>query len=64
MRYIPSLVLESHANDHGSQNLAAFKGIEKQWVPIFLGGLMKLCDNKPPIQIVSKYLLTSNSQFA
>ncbi|KAF2669661.1 putative 2-hydroxychromene-2-carboxylate isomerase [Microthyrium microscopicum] len=36
------------------ENLPAFKNVEKTYVPIFLGGLMKACDNRPPIEITNK----------
>ena len=35
------------------QNSKAFKQVEVQYVPILLGGLMKVCGNTPPLKIKS-----------
>jgi 2-hydroxychromene-2-carboxylate isomerase len=35
------------------QRSQAFKQVEITYIPIFLGGVMKACDNRPPIQITS-----------
>ncbi|KAI1121188.1 HCCA isomerase/glutathione S-transferase kappa [Nemania abortiva] len=35
-------------------NDAAFRDVRKTYVPVFLGGLMKMCGNTPPIQIKNK----------
>jgi 2-hydroxychromene-2-carboxylate isomerase len=35
------------------QRSAAFKQVEITYIPIFLGGVMKACDNRPPISITS-----------
>lgn len=35
------------------QKSAAFKQVEITYIPIFLGGVMKACDNRPPISITS-----------
>jgi 2-hydroxychromene-2-carboxylate isomerase len=39
------------------QRSAAFKQVEVTYIPIFLGGVMKACDNRPPISITSIPLL-------
>jgi hypothetical protein len=39
------------------QRSAAFKQVEITYIPIFLGGVMKACDNRPPISITSISLL-------
>ncbi|KAI4754021.1 putative 2-hydroxychromene-2-carboxylate isomerase [Aureobasidium sp. EXF-3400] len=36
------------------QRSQAFKQVEITYIPIFLGGVMKACDNRPPIQITNK----------
>lgn len=36
------------------QRSQAFKQVEITYIPIFLGGVMKACDNRPPISITSK----------
>lgn len=35
------------------QKSAAFKQVDITYIPIFLGGVMKACDNRPPISITS-----------
>ena len=35
------------------RNSPVFQQCDITYVPIFLGGLMKKCDNRPPIQITS-----------
>ncbi|KAF1355078.1 putative 2-hydroxychromene-2-carboxylate isomerase [Delphinella strobiligena] len=37
-----------------TKNATIFKNCEVTYVPMFLGGVMKACDNKPPIQIKNK----------
>ncbi|KAI0876331.1 HCCA isomerase/glutathione S-transferase kappa [Hypoxylon argillaceum] len=39
---------------HILRNDAAFRDVRKTYVPIFLGGLMKMAGNTPPIQIKNK----------
>jgi 2-hydroxychromene-2-carboxylate isomerase len=39
------------------QRSAAFKQVEITYIPIFLGGVMKACDNRPPISITSMFPL-------
>jgi 2-hydroxychromene-2-carboxylate isomerase len=41
------------------QRSAAFKQVDITYIPIFLGGVMKACDNRPPISITSIPLLPS-----
>ncbi|KAG9525797.1 putative 2-hydroxychromene-2-carboxylate isomerase, partial [Aureobasidium melanogenum] len=36
------------------QRSQAFKQVEITYIPIFLGGVMKACDNRPPISITNK----------
>jgi 2-hydroxychromene-2-carboxylate isomerase len=36
------------------QNLPSFRGCERTYTPIFLGGLMAATENTPPIQIINK----------
>ncbi|KAG9954533.1 putative 2-hydroxychromene-2-carboxylate isomerase, partial [Aureobasidium melanogenum] len=36
------------------QRSQAFKQVEITYIPIFLGGVMKACDNRPPITITNK----------
>ncbi|KAH7401940.1 thioredoxin-like protein [Phaeosphaeria sp. MPI-PUGE-AT-0046c] len=36
------------------RNSPAFKQVEVNYVPIFLGGLMKSCGNTPPLQVKNK----------
>jgi 2-hydroxychromene-2-carboxylate isomerase len=35
------------------QRSQAFQQVEITYIPIFLGGVMKACDNRPPISITS-----------
>jgi len=37
------------------QNSPVFQGCEMEYVPIFLGGLMKMCGNTPPLYIKSRF---------
>ncbi|KAI4659796.1 uncharacterized protein J4E79_006332 [Alternaria viburni] len=39
---------------HVLKNSKAFKQVEVQYVPILLGGLMKVCGNTPPLNIKNK----------
>lgn len=40
------------------QKSAAFKQVDITYIPIFLGGVMKACDNRPPISITSMFETT------
>ncbi|TKA26286.1 hypothetical protein B0A50_05065 [Salinomyces thailandicus] len=39
---------------HVTQNSPIFKQCDITYIPIFLGGLMKTCNNRPPIEIKNK----------
>ncbi|CAD0081600.1 unnamed protein product [Aureobasidium vineae] len=39
---------------HVLQRSQAFKQVEITYIPIFLGGVMKACNNRPPISITNK----------
>jgi hypothetical protein len=44
-------------NDEFMQNLNIFDNVHKEYVPIFLVALLKLCNNISPIQVKSESLL-------
>ncbi|KAF2876493.1 thioredoxin-like protein [Massariosphaeria phaeospora] len=48
------------------RHFPVFNGCEITYIPIFLGGLMHACDNKPPLQIRNKaaYIETNRQRLA
>lgn len=40
--------------NYAAKNEPIFKNVDITYVPVFLGGIMKACNNTPPIQIKSK----------